>query len=89
MCSHYQTLKDAELLLKKFGAPNKPARRSGWSSSCPRGLRRLAHRAGGCDTVFDDWIKQIHAEPCVIERDQVTRELLDVPGRPRKGMGPR
>lgn len=25
MCSHYQTLKDAELLLKKFGAPNKPA----------------------------------------------------------------
>lgn len=26
MCSHYQALKDAELLLKKFGAPNKPAR---------------------------------------------------------------
>lgn len=25
MCSHYQTLKDSELLLKKFGAPNKPA----------------------------------------------------------------
>lgn len=25
MCSHYQTLKDAELLLKKFGAPSKPA----------------------------------------------------------------
>lgn len=25
MCSHYQTLKDAELLLKKFGATNKPA----------------------------------------------------------------
>lgn len=25
MCSHYQALKDAELLLKKFGAPNKPA----------------------------------------------------------------
>ncbi len=25
MCSHYQTLKDAEPLLKKFGAPNKPA----------------------------------------------------------------
>lgn len=25
MCSHYQTLKDAELVLKKFGAPNKPA----------------------------------------------------------------
>ena len=25
MCSHYQTLKDTELLLKKFGAPNKPA----------------------------------------------------------------
>lgn len=25
MSSHYQTLKDAELLLKKFGAPNKPA----------------------------------------------------------------
>lgn len=24
MCSHYQTLKDAELLLKRFGAPNKP-----------------------------------------------------------------
>lgn len=25
MCSHYQTLKDAELPLKKFGAPDKPA----------------------------------------------------------------
>ncbi|MNK83456.1 hypothetical protein D3C87_1032710 [compost metagenome] len=25
MCSHYQTLKDAELLLKKFGVPQKPA----------------------------------------------------------------
>jgi putative SOS response-associated peptidase YedK len=25
MCSHYQTLKDAELLLKKFGAPTKPS----------------------------------------------------------------
>lgn len=23
MCSHYQPLKDADLLLKKFGAPNK------------------------------------------------------------------
>ncbi len=23
MCSHYQTLKDAELLLKRFGAPNR------------------------------------------------------------------
>ncbi len=25
MCSHYQTLKDAELLLKKFGVREKPA----------------------------------------------------------------
>ena len=25
MCSHYQTLKDAELLLKKFGVRDKPA----------------------------------------------------------------
>lgn len=25
MCSHYQTLKDAELLLKKFGVSKKPA----------------------------------------------------------------
>ncbi|WP_338881593.1 hypothetical protein WHX56_14265 [Achromobacter veterisilvae] len=40
-------------------------------------------------TVFDDWIQQIHAEPCVLERDQVTRELLDMPGKPRKGMAPR
>ena len=24
MCSHYQTLKDAEYLLKKFGVPEKP-----------------------------------------------------------------
>ncbi|WP_088155628.1 SOS response-associated peptidase family protein [Achromobacter xylosoxidans] len=24
MCSHYQTLEDAEYLLKKFGAPEKP-----------------------------------------------------------------
>lgn len=25
MCSHYQTLKNAELLLKKFGVRRKPA----------------------------------------------------------------
>lgn len=25
MCSHYQTLKDAELLLNKFGVREKPA----------------------------------------------------------------
>jgi len=33
MCSHYQTLKDAELLLKKFGAQKETlhqAVRGGW-----------------------------------------------------------
>ncbi|MGE8449113.1 MAG: hypothetical protein ACN6OP_00535 [Pseudomonadales bacterium] len=49
----------------------------------------LQRPTGILGTVFDDWIKQIHAEPCVIERDQVTRELLDMPGKPRKGMAPR
>ncbi|MFH7106439.1 hypothetical protein ACFWXM_01175 [Achromobacter xylosoxidans] len=34
MSSYYQTLKDAELLLKKFGAPNKPA--GGKYDMCPR-----------------------------------------------------
>lgn len=47
MCSHYQTLKDAELLLKKFGAPNKPA--GGGHRRGPRPLgrdRRRPHRPG-------------------------------------------
>lgn len=72
MCSHYQPLKDAELLLKKFGAPNRPGgskynmcRAAGCYQFSRAGeekrmivipvggcLRRLAHRAGKCDTGF-------------------------------------
>ncbi|CAB3881613.1 hypothetical protein LMG26846_03529 [Achromobacter insuavis] len=77
MCSHYQTLKDAELLLKKFGAPNKPA--GGKYDMWPRypGVfirRPVEHDAG------DD---------AVPERDQMMAELLEEPRKVRKRMAPR
>jgi hypothetical protein len=86
MCSHYQTLKDAELLLKKFGAPNKPA--GGKYDMWPRypGVfvrRPVEHDAG------DEAVPGLAAEPCVIERDQMTAELLEAPDKLRKGMAPR
>ncbi len=40
-------------------------------------------------TVFDDWIQQIHAEPCVLERNQTVDALLESPRKLRKGMEPR
>ena len=44
MCSHYQTLKDAELLLKKFGVPNKPA--GGEYDMCRAAMATRFTRAG-------------------------------------------
>ena len=44
MCSHYQTLKDAELLLQKFGVRTKPSRLLGAavpSSSAPTAITCL------------------------------------------------
>lgn len=43
-CSHYQPLKDAELLLKKFGAPNEPA--GGKYDECRAAVATRFPRAG-------------------------------------------
>jgi hypothetical protein len=56
MCSHYQSLKDTELPLQKFGAPNEPAGgkydmcRAAGGYQVPPGRRGKAddrHPAGG------------------------------------------
>ncbi|CUJ03779.1 Uncharacterised protein [Achromobacter xylosoxidans] len=56
MCSHYQTLKDAELLLKKFGAPNKPAggKYDMWPRSPGVFIRRPVEHDAGDEAVPAD-----------------------------------
>ena len=39
--------------------------------------------------IYDDLLAGLAVEPCVIERDQMTAELLEEPRKLRKGMGPR
>ncbi|WZB75170.1 hypothetical protein WJ972_00520 [Achromobacter insuavis] len=39
--------------------------------------------------ICDDLTAGLAAEPCVIERDQMTAELLEEPRKLRKGMAPR
>lgn len=48
----------------------------------------LTRPSGILATVFDQWIEQIHAEPCVLERNKVVDELLESPSKLRKGMEP-
>lgn len=49
-------------------------------------LKRPTGLMGG---IYDDLMEGLIVEPCVIERDQMTAELLDAPAKPRKGMAPR
>lgn len=49
-------------------------------------LKRPASLMG---EIYDDLMEGLAAEPCVIERDQMTAELLEEPRKLRKGMAPR
>ncbi len=49
-------------------------------------LKRPASLMG---QIYDDLMEGLAAEPCVIERDQMTAELLEAPAKLRKGMAPR
>ncbi|QQB32233.1 hypothetical protein I6I07_16105 [Achromobacter deleyi] len=49
-------------------------------------LKRPASLMG---EIYDDLLASLAEEPCVIERDQMTAELLEEPRKLRKGMGPR
>ncbi|CUJ98450.1 MULTISPECIES: hypothetical protein [Achromobacter] len=49
-------------------------------------LKRPASLMG---EIYDDLMASLAAEPCVIERDQMTAELLEEPHTLRKGLGPR
>ncbi|MFY2645677.1 hypothetical protein [Achromobacter insuavis] len=49
-------------------------------------LKRPASLMG---EIYDDLMAGLAEEPCVIERDQMTAELLEEPRKLRKGMGPR
>lgn len=54
MCSHYQTLKDAELLLKRFGVREKPpaiGKCDMWSRYQGVFVRRPVEHDAGDDTV--------------------------------------
>lgn len=39
--------------------------------------------------IYDDLLAALAKEPCVLERDQMTAELLESPRKLRKGMTPR
>lgn len=49
----------------------------------------LKRPVGVMGDVYDILIEAKNLEPCVHERDQTTAELLNVPGKLRKGMAPR
>lgn len=49
-------------------------------------LQRPAGLMGG---IYDDLMDGLAKEPCVVERDQMTAELLEQPRKLRKGMAPR
>lgn len=49
-------------------------------------LKRPASLMG---EIYDDLMDGLAKEPCVIERDQMTAELLESPRKLRKGMEPR
>ncbi|CAB3853011.1 hypothetical protein [Achromobacter deleyi] len=53
MCSHYQTLKGAELRLNRFGAPNKPtgAKYDMWPRYSGVFIRRPVEHDAGDDAV--------------------------------------
>lgn len=47
---------------------------------CPQGITAA---------VYDDLITKVRTEPCVTEHRDMIDELLDAPGKVRKGMAPR
>ena len=49
-------------------------------------LNRPAGLMGG---IYDDLLAGLAVEPCVLEKDQMTMELLESPRKLRKGMAPR
>jgi len=49
----------------------------------------LKRPAGLTGDIYDDLLAGLAKEPCVLERDQMTAELLESPRRLRKGMAPR
>lgn len=49
--------------------------------------RRLDQVTGLLSKIYDDLIAGLDAEPCVIERDQMTAELLEAPAKLRNRMG--
>ncbi|CAB3814095.1 MULTISPECIES: hypothetical protein [Achromobacter] len=45
--------------------------------------------AGITGELYDDFIRDLHREPCVLERDDMKDALLEPSNRLRKGMAPR
>ncbi|WP_313064601.1 hypothetical protein [Achromobacter animicus] len=45
--------------------------------------------AGITGELYDDFIRDLHCEPCVLERDDMKDALLEPSNRLRKGMAPR
>ncbi|WP_043517355.1 hypothetical protein [Achromobacter arsenitoxydans] len=45
--------------------------------------------AGITGELYDQFMQDLHAEPCVQERDDMTASLMETPDKLRKGMAPR
>lgn len=45
--------------------------------------------AGITGELYDDFMKDLRGEPCVLERDDMTSTLIETPDKQRKGMAPR
>lgn len=49
----------------------------------------LKRPAGLTGDIYDDLLADLAKEPCVLERDEMTTELMESPRKLRKGMAPR
>lgn len=49
-------------------------------------LKRPTGLMGG---IYDELLERLAVEPCVVERDQDTQDLMEAPNMLRKGMAPR
>ncbi|WP_025138066.1 hypothetical protein [Achromobacter sp. DH1f] len=49
----------------------------------------LKRPAGLMGDIYDELLAGLATEPCVVEMDQMTAELLEAPAKLRKGMAPR
>ncbi|MFY3461011.1 hypothetical protein ACOTJD_30585 [Achromobacter xylosoxidans] len=45
--------------------------------------------AGITGDLYDDFMKGLREEPCVIERDRAVQQMMESPDKLRKGMAPR